>query len=98
MNPNPYVFELLISGACVVLWWFFTEKMKAMQKQIDENAVTITRIQTNYLDRFADLKEHITSGYEHVKDAIADLREDLARNYVTKDDCADYFSKNHDKK
>lgn len=44
-------------------------------------------IRVNYLDRFADLKAEVTNGHGEIKDAIADLREHLASNYVSKADC-----------
>jgi hypothetical protein len=78
----------VIMGAAIGLMGFMGSWIiRRMQKQMDESTAKVTEIQVNYLDRFADLKSEVNRGHGEIKDAIADLREHLASNYVSKADC-----------
>ena len=80
--------ETVIMGAAIGLMGFMGGWiMRRMQKQMDESTAKVAEIQLNYLDRFADLKKEMNAGHSGIKDAIADLREHLAANYITKNDC-----------
>lgn len=77
-----------ILGGCLGIMTFLGKWMLTrMQKQMDEATKKVSEIQLNYLDRFADLKGQMTEGHAQITDAINGLRLDLAKNYVTKDDC-----------
>jgi hypothetical protein len=80
-------FQVIFGIVIAMLGWFFKTKVEGMQKQIDEATSKVTEIQVNYLDRFADLREIMSRGHGEIKDAIGLLREDLAKNYVSKTDC-----------
>jgi gas vesicle protein len=79
--------ELILGGIIAVLWWFFRDRIKQMDDQIKANAEKVEAIKTNYLDRFQDLRDLVMSGHDDIKDAISDLKQDLARNYMSKEDC-----------
>jgi hypothetical protein len=88
--------QWILGGAVAALWWFFRDRMKTMEENIKENAEKVEQIKTNYLDRFQDLRDLVTAGHEDIKDSIASLREDLAKNYITKTDCNDFLNRKHE--
>ena len=79
--------QFILGAVIAMLGWFFKTKVESMQKQIDEATAKVTEIQVNYLDRFADLRALMSQGHSDIKDLIGTLREDLAKNYVSKEDC-----------
>jgi hypothetical protein len=88
--------QLIIGGAVAALWWFFRDRLKMMDAEIKANAEKVEQIKTNYLDRFQDLRDLVTAGHEDIKDSIASLREDLAKNYITKEDCTQFLKRRHE--
>lgn len=86
--PEVTLFQIAASAALTALWWFFREKLKSMQSQIDRVSEEVHEIRYNYLDRFAKLHDEVQKGTAAVVATIADLREDLAKHYVTKEFCA----------
>ena len=81
MEEKLFLYALaVIVGA---LGWY----IKRMQRQIDDNAKEVQSIKLNYLDRFADLRQVMTDGHSAIIDKLNALSLDMAKNYVTKDDC-----------
>ena len=84
-----------ISGAVLaVAVWMVRERIKfedgrfaSVGEKIDELEAEQVEIKMNYLDRFKELNANVTKGHIEIKDAIADLKLDLAKGYVAKLDC-----------
>ena len=81
MEQQLIMFGLGVSVAG--LGWY----VKRMQKQIDDANREVQSIKLNYLDRFADLRQTMTEGHERIMEKLNGLSVDMAKNYVTKDDC-----------
>ena len=81
MEQQLIMFGLGVSVAG--LGWY----VKRMQKQIDDANKEVQSIKLNYLDRFADLRQVMTEGNERIMEKLGGLSLDMAKNYVTKDDC-----------
>lgn len=88
--------QWILGGAVAALWWFFRDRIKTMEENIKTNTEKVEQIKTNYLDRFQDLRDLMSTGHDDIKDAISDLKEDLAKNYMTKTDCSNLFNKSHE--
>ena len=67
--------------------YLIREKVKDMDSSIAKNTAEIVEVKMNYLDRFEQLNANINKGHLEIKEAIADLRIDMVKNYVPRSDC-----------
>lgn len=85
--PESVLFQIIGSTILAALWWFFRDKIKSMQRELDAISNEVHEVRYNYLDRFAKLHAEVQKGTTAITGMIADLREDLAKHYVPKTYC-----------
>lgn len=69
------VFSFTANALSAVLFWWF----KRLEREVDQLHRDIQGMRLNYLDRFQDLKDHISKGNLEVIERISKLE---ARNLI----------------
>lgn len=68
-NDITLLLGLTSNALAAILWWWFLR----VNKEIDNLKKQMMEIRLNYLDRFQDLKDHISKGNLEIIERLAKL-------------------------
>lgn len=69
------LFVLLIG----IIGYLLKDKIKSMEKKIENLEIEMDGMKKNYLDRFENVKEHITEKFDKMIEAINEIKLNCAK-------------------